>query len=133
LSLNGKKRPEDDDCRLATESTPRKANSALFRCAISGGDGFHVDPYGNTFSCALIRRPVFNLLKTEITSALNQSLSRVRNRRFTTASECNGCRLRELCRSCPGRAYLETGDLEAPVEYYCRLAEEMVKGGKKKL
>jgi hypothetical protein len=27
----------------------------------------------------------------------------------------------ELCCLCPGKAYLEGGDMEAPLEYYCEL------------
>ncbi len=130
LGLNGNKRISDDNCRLSLHTANQKPRTAhhkphadLFRCAIGGGDGIHIDPYGNTFSCNLIRKPFFNLLKEDIDYALDKLLPLVRDRKFTTDSKCNGCNLRELCRSCPGRAYLETGDREAPVEYYCKLAK----------
>jgi radical SAM protein with 4Fe4S-binding SPASM domain len=125
LSLDGKKHSVDEEC--VTRSTSHVARSTsqakLFRCAIGGGDGIHIDPYGNTFSCNLIRKPFFNLLKVDVDYALDNLLPLVRNKRFTTDSKCNGCNLREFCRSCPGRAFVETKDMEAPVEYYCELAK----------
>ena len=72
----------------------------------------------------------FNLLKADIADTLNKLLALVRNRKFTTDSKCNGCNLRALCRNCPGMAYLEKGDMEAPTEYYCELAKAMVLAGR---
>ncbi|MBL7069054.1 MAG: radical SAM protein [Candidatus Omnitrophica bacterium] len=137
LSLNGKGRISDDACELLRDTkhrTPntkaRTPNTSLFRCTIGGGDGFNVDPYGRTFPCALIRKPAFNLLKVNIEYALNELLSLVRERRFTVDSKCSGCGLRESCRWCPGRAYVERGDMETPVEYYCELANKTAQRGR---
>jgi radical SAM protein with 4Fe4S-binding SPASM domain len=131
LHLNGNKRIQED-CELLpnTENrTPRtehrEPRTRLFRCAIGGGDGIHVDPYGNTFPCNLIRKPSFNLLEFDINYAVNKLLPLVKNSIFSTDSKCNGCNLRENCHWCPGRAYVERGDLEKPIEYYCKLAEEL--------
>lgn len=101
----------------------RKLHTDLFKCAIGGGDGILVDPYGNTFPCELIRKPVFNLLRFEVHDARERLLRLVRNRQFTIDSKCKYCRLREICHWCPGRAYLEKGDIEAPIPYYCELAK----------
>ncbi len=129
LDLNGVKHLPDDDCRLSPPTAHRTPHTAhrtpltnLFNCAIGGGDGFHIDPYGNTFACNLIRKPAFNLLKVDIDYAMNRLLPLVRNKKFISDSKCNGCNLRKDCHWCPGRAYVETGDMEAPVEYYCELA-----------
>lgn len=43
-----------------------------------------------------------------------------RTRRFF--EECAGCPITNLCMWCPAQAYLETGDLEGPVDYFCRVA-----------
>lgn len=125
LRLNGNKRISDNDCRTAAKTKDRKPHTDLFRCAIGGGDGFHIDPYGNTFPCNLIRKPAFNLLRADIDYAVNKSLLLVRNRKFFTNSKCKECDLREICHWCPGRAYVEKGDMEAPVGYYCELAQQM--------
>ncbi len=124
LSLNGKKRLSIDPCQLSPNSKLKTQNSKLFRCAIGGGDGIHIDPYGNTFSCNLIRKPKLNLLKIDIGYAQSKLLPLVRNRKFTTNSKCKDCKLREICHWCPGRAYLETGNMESSVDYYCNLAME---------
>lgn len=132
LNLNGRNQKSDDDCanRLAVSGYRRPPHTAhrtpqtdLFHCAIGGGDGLYIDPYGNTFPCELIRKPVFNLLKVDVDYALGKLLPIVRNKKFTTDSKCNGCNLREGCHWCPGRAYVEKGDIEAPIEYYCKLAK----------
>ncbi len=103
-------------------SNGRKPNVDLFRCAVGGGDGVNVDPYGNMFLCNLIRKPVFNLLKVDVGYAADRLLPLVRGKKFTPAAKCNGCNLRELCFWCPGRALVETGDGEMPLRYYCELA-----------
>lgn len=122
LNLNGRIKT---DCLNKPDklNESKEPNDSLFPCAIGGGDGIHIDPYGNMFLCNLIRKPVFNLLKVDIQYASNKLLPLVRNRKFSTDSRCNGCNLREFCHWCPGRAYLETGDMEAPIPYYCKLAK----------
>ena len=135
LCLNGKRRLSDNGCRLLqkTEDTPRlrsgqgRQKTDLFRCAIGGGDGINLDPYGNMFLCNLIRKPAFNLLKVDIEYASNKLLSLVRNRKFVGNSKCKGCNLREFCRWCPGRAYLEAGNEEASIPYYCERAKFFAK------
>ncbi len=129
LNLNGRLATGclNKNNRLNEHNGLNHSNGSLFRCAIGGGDGFHIDPYGNTFPCNLIRKPSFNLLKVDIEYVSNKLLSLVRNREFTTDSKCSTCNLRELCQSCPGRALLEIGDMEAPVEYYCELARAIGK------
>jgi radical SAM protein with 4Fe4S-binding SPASM domain len=133
LSLDGKSKVtyrDEFDCsqKLEVLTCPADRRSQksegenLFRCAIGGGDGIHIDPYGNTFVCNLIRKPAINLLKVDISYAISKLLPLVRNRKFVTDSRCNGCNLRELCLWCPGRALVETGNEEMPLEYYCKLA-----------
>jgi len=113
---HGKNHSADDDCGK---------HSDLFHCVIGGGDGIQIDPYGNIFACNLIRRPAFNLLKVDIDYARDKLLPLVRNRKFVTDSRCNGCNLREKCDWCPGKAYVETGDMEKPIEYYCELTRQL--------
>ncbi len=111
------------DGRVKT-GCPGESDDLLFHCAVGGGDGINLDPYGNMFLCRLIRKPAFNLLKIDFEYTSNKLLSLVRNIKFVNNSKCNGCSLREFCRWCPGRAYLETGDEEVPVEYYCELTKK---------
>ena len=132
LGLNGRVKT---DC-LSESSKPNglngpnglnKYNNPLFRCAIGGGDGIFLDPYGNMFLCSLIRKPAFNLLETDVLYSANELLFLVRGKKFATDSKCNGCNLRELCLWCPGKALIETGDEEIPSKYYCELAHLIAK------
>lgn len=132
LELDGNKL-RADDCRKpdnpAGETAGKrrdknqKPERSLFRCAVTGGDGVHIDPYGNMILCNLIRSYNFNLLEVDIDYAQAKLLPLARERKFTTNSKCKGCNLRELCQWCPGRAYLETKSMEKPVRYYCELAK----------
>lgn len=140
LSLSGRRQLTGDTCESSPQTkrntglgvsfansklqTPN-SQTDLFRCAITGGDGVIIDPYGNTFPCILIRNPRFNLLRHDIEDARQELLSSARGRTFTTDSKCNGCRLRDTCRWCPGRALVETGDIEKPIDYYCQLSEKL--------
>lgn len=138
LRLNGKRPLSDNGCRLwqKREDTPPllseqgRQKSDLFRCAIGGGDGINLDPYGNMFLCNLIRKPAFNLLKIDIEYASNKLLPLVRNRKFVSNSKCKGCNLREFCSWCPGRAYLEAGNEEASIPYYCERTKFFAKAKK---
>ncbi len=120
LSLNKGKRLQDKECDLRLNKNTR---SYLFHCAIGGGDSFFIGPYGDIFLCNLIRAPKSSLLEKDVEDALNRLLPRVREKKFRTASKCKDCSLRKICYWCPGRAYLEHGDMEKPIKYYCTLAE----------
>ncbi len=119
-AIGYRRKPETQHRTVKTESQTPHTN--LFRCTVGGGDGINLDPYGNMFLCNLIRKPSFNLLKVDIGYAANRLLPLVRGKKFTTDSKCNGCNLRGLCLWCPGRALVETGNEEMPLEYYCELA-----------
>ncbi|MDP2923989.1 MAG: radical SAM protein [Candidatus Omnitrophota bacterium] len=122
LHLNGNKRVPIDDCELLPQTAHRTPHTAIFRCAIAGGDGIHIDPYGNTFPCSCIRKPKINLLKEDIEAAQQKILNWVKTRYFTDNSQCQSCSIRDSCYSCPGKAGLETGDLEGRIGWFCDLA-----------
>ncbi len=120
------KEADQEDCNSLSGSK-QGLDGRLFRCSITGGDGINIDPYGNMFACNLIREPAFDLSKIDIYYALGKLISLFRGREFRSDSKCRNCSLRALCNWCPGRAHLETGDMEAPIEYYCRLAYSRLK------
>ncbi len=123
LSLNGKRGAIRDDCGLSSPALASQPANNLFQCAIGGGDGVHIDPYGNLFPCICIREPKINLLKENIEQARGSILNWVRSKTFTINSKCKVCSIRGDCRVCPGKALLETGSLEKPVEWFCELAK----------
>jgi radical SAM protein with 4Fe4S-binding SPASM domain len=97
--------------------------NALFPCVAPGGDGFQIDPYGQISSCRLIRWSDFNVLDNGVAPALKNMVGYFRGLDFTTDSKCKTCATRAECGWCPGKALVETGSMEKPIDYCC----EMVK------
>lgn len=132
LSLDGKAPPEvDDDCVLRITShlpagrqgaSRRTLKRSLFRCAIGGGDGVYVDPYGNLVLCNSIREPRISLLKEDIYEARQRLAGWVHKENLPSDSPCKDCAIRNSCFNCPGKALLEKGRMEGTVDWYCQLA-----------
>lgn len=125
LQFNGRKKESKNDCQLSHDTDKLKSDVNLFNCAIGGGDGINIDPYGNMFPCSLIRKPVFNALESDISYAADKLTAWVKEKKITKDSKCKLCNLRESCLWCPGRALIETGDMGTPIPYYCELASAM--------
>jgi MoaA/NifB/PqqE/SkfB family radical SAM enzyme len=111
-------RPKNAAC---PKSEPRVGlTNRLFDCNMAGADAIHVDPWGNIALCALLRVPKVNILRGDLKRSFEKLLDHYRKiNHFTTASPCRGCRMRQECGWCPGKAYVETGCLEKPISF-CR-------------
>ena len=120
--LNAGEKSPDDDCQQAESSSRQKPDARFFSCAIDGGDGLYLDPYGNVIPCGCIREPRINLCRMGLKEARRDILSWVRSRAFTTDSPCKACRMKAGCIRCPGKALVEKGDMEAKIEWFCELA-----------
>ena len=121
---------EDGDCFYPpynqTEDTEdQRLNTLLFRCAAGSGDGVSITPYGRMIFCPSLREPSIDLLKQDIPEALFRLFPQMRQKTFSKNSPCFGCQIRHLCYSCPGNAFLEKGDMELPIEWFCELAHLM--------
>jgi radical SAM protein with 4Fe4S-binding SPASM domain len=104
---------------------PQRDGSFLYRCD-SWKQYFHINPYGRLKFCSLSDKFSVDLKTTPFKEGFYK-FSRLLGQKFKTDSKCRDCRLRPVCYFCPARAYLETGNEEAPVPYYCRLAKETAK------
>jgi radical SAM protein with 4Fe4S-binding SPASM domain len=105
---------------------PRKKTSnpnPLFICTVGAGDSFLLDPYGNISLCFSIRAPRINVLETGVAAGYRNLVKYFNGLDFKTDSECKTCRRREVCWWCPGKAFVETGSLEKPIDYFCRIAK----------
>lgn len=116
-------RYEDDVCYVKRDTPYSSLNNDLFSCAIGGGDGIYIDPYGNLIPCLCIREPRINLFEKTVQEAQKVILNWIRNKTFVTNSKCESCPIRALCYNCPGKALLEKGSLEESVEWFCELAQ----------
>jgi len=77
--------------------------------------------------CASLWHPdcVYDLRQGDLTDAWRHFVQRVRgmsSQREEYLRSCRVCDLMNLCMWCPAHAYLETGQLDAPVEYFCQVA-----------
>lgn len=98
----------------------------LYQCNAWWRD-FFINPYGQLQFCQLSSKYSCNITKGSFKKTFYNEFPKLLNEKFTTNSKCSSCNLREICYYCPARAYLETGDEEAPVEYYCQLAKARYK------
>jgi radical SAM protein with 4Fe4S-binding SPASM domain len=93
----------------------------LFTCA-AGLASFHIDPYGRLSPCVIARTPSYDLRAGSFTDGWYGQITRVQDQRQSTKTPCQDCAIRYLCDQCAGWAELETGSLEQPVEYLCRVS-----------
>ncbi len=98
----------------------------LYQCNSWMGQ-FFINPYGRLKFCGFSHKFSTDLKITPFKEGFYKRFPQLLKERFKTNSQCRDCRLRPLCYRCPARAYLETGDEEAPVAYFCELAKGMAK------
>ena len=95
---------------------------ALYRCNIWMSQ-FSINPYGRLKFCQFSDKFSVDLRKDSFNKGFYDVFPQILKEKFKTDSKCQNCDLRPICYNCPIRAYLETGDEEAPVPYYCELAK----------
>lgn len=103
----------------------RRPTDHLLPCSLSG---FQIDPSGRMRLCSFLQEPYVDLKQEKFHQGVIRLYTYFRGLKFQTDSKCRHCEISYLCRQCPGRALVETGSMETPVEYFCRLAhrqEEM--------
>jgi radical SAM protein with 4Fe4S-binding SPASM domain len=98
----------------------------LFHCG-AGNDNFSVSYDGLLRLCASLWHPdcVFDLKKGNLKEAWQDFIPLVREMRSNRRDfleKCRSCSIVNLCMWCPARAHLETGAMDSPVEYFCRVA-----------
>ena len=98
----------------------------LLHCG-AGRGSFAVSYRGLFRLCSSLWHPdcLYNLRRGSLGAAWEKLVPRVRaltsqNREFL--EKCRACPLVNLCFWCPAHAHLETGSLDAWVEYFCRVA-----------
>lgn len=88
---------------------------------------YFISPQGILQPCHLTKDCSTDLKKEPFKDGFDRFLGLLKVR-YKGDSECISCGLKEYCYKCPARAFLETGNAELPVEYYCRLAEARKNG-----
>lgn len=100
----------------------------LFTCG-AGTKTFHLDAYGGLYPCLMVRWLHYDLRAGSLETAISNFLSSIPHIHLDHDHRCRECNLRIPCRICPGWAYLQTGDPEAPDPFRCntaRLRQQMM-------
>ena len=117
----------EEECNrlIVPESSPTTCNH-LFHCGAGNGH-FNLSYDGLFRLCSSLWHPdcIYDLKKGSLTEALNNFVPWVRDMRSERSEfleTCRVCPLINLCMWCPAHAHLETGELDAPVMYFCQVA-----------
>jgi radical SAM protein with 4Fe4S-binding SPASM domain len=83
---------------------------------------YFISPQGILQPCHLTKDCSTDLKKESFKKGFDRFLGLLKIK-YKADSKCIACEFKEHCYKCPARAFLETGNAESPVEYYCRLAK----------
>ncbi|KYK37946.1 MAG: hypothetical protein AYK18_08735 [Theionarchaea archaeon DG-70] len=103
----------------------------LFHCS-AGNSNFTLGYDGIFRLCSSLFHPdcVYDLRKGNFTDAWYNFVPQVRDMRSDRKEfleKCRVCPLINLCTWCPAHAYLETEELDTPVDYFCKVAHARAK------
>jgi len=113
---------------LITPEAALKNCKRLFSCG--AGQGSCSISYSGIFRlCSSLWHPdcIYDLKKGSLADAYKRFVPIVREKRPETGEfmeKCGRCGLINLCMWCPAHAYLETGKLDSPVDYFCEVAHK---------
>lgn len=98
----------------------------LFHCG-TGNGSFCVSYNGLFRLCSSLWHPdcIYDLKKGTVREAYNDFALHVRDMRSDNnefLEKCRACSIVNLCMWCPAHSHLETGRLDVPVEYFCKVA-----------
>jgi radical SAM protein with 4Fe4S-binding SPASM domain len=98
----------------------------IFHCG-AGNNSFTISYDGIFRLCADLWHPetIYDLRKGTLAEAWNELVPRVRDMQTdkpTYLTRCRDCPIVNLCFWCPAHAYLECGELDCFVDYYCQVA-----------
>lgn len=102
-----------------------KEKSTVFQCSL-GKDRIFIDMLGNIKLCMVTPYKI-NINDMSIVEAINLLNKEVNKLKLKKEDRCYNCYKKKLCRYCPGRFYMETLSYTIPPEFYCELANKLIK------
>ena len=93
----------------------------LYNCR-AGKNSCHIDAYGNLFLCISNRTVSYDLKKGDFREGWRHFLPQLLSQQQSAKYECGSCELKPFCDNCPAYSFLENGNLEATVPYFCSIA-----------
>ena len=99
----------------------------LFHCG-AGNGSFNISYDGKFRLCSSLWAPetMYDLRKGTLREAWEQLIPKVRDmrsRRREFLERCRRCPIINLCLWCPAHSWLETGELDTPIDYFCQVAQ----------
>ncbi|MEW6670479.1 MAG: radical SAM protein [Thermodesulfobacteriota bacterium] len=115
------------ECGPFVSPEPAATTGPLFSCG-AGLRSFAVGHDGRFLLCPSLRHPgcVYDLKKGALADAWQNfvpAVRRILSENNAFKQKCRTCSLINLCLWCPANAHLETGKLDAPVDYFCAIAQ----------
>ncbi|OGC07262.1 hypothetical protein A2230_09360 [candidate division WOR-1 bacterium RIFOXYA2_FULL_36_21] len=103
----------------------------LFHCG-AGNGSFNVSYDGFFRLCSSLWHPdtIYDLKKGRLEEAWGEFIKKVRDMRSNRKEfleKCRKCSIINLCLWCPAHAYLEVGEMDAVIEYFCKVAHARAK------
>ena len=98
----------------------------LFHCG-AGNGSFNIGFDGMARLCSSLYHPdcIFDLKTGTLKDFWDNFIPKVRDMRSDRKEyhdNCRSCPMVNLCLWCPAHAYLETGELDLPVDHFCKVA-----------
>ena len=111
---------------LINEELTHNCGDHLFICGLGQGS-FTVSYDGKFRLCSSLWAPetIYDLRQGSLRDAWETFVPKVRAMRSRCADyleNCRSCSLFNLCLWCPAHSWLETGELDMPVDYFCQVA-----------
>jgi len=98
----------------------------LFKCG--AGKAVCIDSYGKLQPCMGLRMPEWTIDLISGSATLKEALARwegigsLRAQNPEYLQRCARCFLSGLCEQCPAKSWMEHGNLDTPVEYFCEMS-----------
>ncbi|MDD4293979.1 MAG: radical SAM protein [Candidatus Omnitrophica bacterium] len=102
----------------------------LFNC-MAGSSGIFINPYGEMKVCMTVPDPSFNVLQFGVMGAWRKCVEFADQLKAPKDWQCYECEVRDWCSWCPGRGYLNTGNIFGCPSYFKELAQERYERYKK--
>ena len=116
----------EKSCQESVFDRSANPRDCLIQCG-AGNKSFTLGYDGMFRLCSSLCHPdcIYSLRNGTLSDAWHNFVPRVRgmtSRRRVFLDNCQRCSLLNLCLWCPAHAHLETGKLDEPVDYFCRIA-----------
>lgn len=96
-------------------------HNQLFRCG-AGRTELTINPFGEMKLCTDLPFPKYNILEGSFSQGWKILSDYVKNTPPSSSYQCRDCELVQYCNFCPGRNWLEGGDMSACPAYYKEMA-----------